>query len=88
MQVCFTPKSEVEIFASTVMNSGAELTCIVGEQFGSASKPSSAVEERIAASLNESHSISNRSAPLAAAGMLNAKPDVAWPERTTAVLVA
>ena len=29
MQVCFTPMSEVEIFASAVMNSGAERTSSV-----------------------------------------------------------
>ena len=64
----FTSKSEVEIFASAVMNSGVERMHVVGEQSGFASKPSSDVKERIAVSLNESRSVSDRSAPLVERG--------------------
>ena len=64
----FTSKSEVEIFASAVMNSGAERMHVVGEHFGSASKPSSDVKETIAVSLNEYRSVSDRSAPLVERG--------------------
>ena len=86
MRVCFTSKSEVEIFSSAVMNSGAERKSPVSSR--PASRPRSDVQARIAASLNESRSVSDRSAPLVAAASLNDKPDVAWSERTTAVLVA
>ena len=54
----------------------------------STSRPRSDVEEKIAASLNESRSVSDRSALLVAAETMNDKPDVAWSERTTAAVVA
>ena len=38
--------------------------------------------------MNESRSVSDRSALLVAAETLNDKPDVAWSERTTAAVVA
>ena len=52
----------------------------------SASRPRSDVEEYIAVSLNESRSVSDRSALLVAAETLNDKPDVVWSERTTAAV--
>ena len=52
-------------FFCTVMNSGAERTSSVSSR--SASRPRSDVEARVAASLNESRSVSDRSAPLVAA---------------------
>ena len=65
MRVCFASKSEVEIFASAVMNSGVERTLSVSSP--AQRQDPKGVEERIAASLNESRSVSDRSAPLVAA---------------------
>ena len=84
VRVCFTSKSKVENFSSAVMNSGwsARRRWAVAPP----QDPGPTWRNKIAASLNESRSVSDRSAPLVAAETLNDKPDVVWSERTTAAV--
>ena len=83
------PRAKSKIF-QRCRNSGAEHTSSVTSR--SSSRPSFDVQASCLI-LNESRSVSDRSASLVAAGTLaalNGEPDVAWSERTrrTAVLVA
>ena len=89
VRVCFTSKSEVENFTALSWTAGRSAR----RRWPVAPRQDRVSTCMQAASLNESRSVSDRSAPLVAAGTLaalNGEPDVAWSERTrrTAVLVA